>query len=269
MDKVSNICEICKKGFYVKPSRQKKARYCSRKCAAIGHGRRYSGQNHPLYGKKRPDVTKRNLENNPIRDPKVRAKIIKYNREVLRYLLKGRIPHNKGKTKEDYEPMLKMSQTRKTKFKDGSLVHPQGMLGKHHTNKLKKDHSFRGKKNWRDKSYIQKVIDGLKPKPNKQEKKLIKIIKENKFPFKYVGDYKFWIEGRNPDFISTNTSKKIIEMFGDYWHKDSKWLKIKEEKKEDGTIKHYKKYGYKTLIIWESELKNLDRIKTKIKNFTK
>lgn len=28
-----------------------------------------------------------------------------------------------------------------------------------------------------------------------------------------------------------------------------------------------KKYGYKTLIIWEKELKDLDRLKAKIKEF--
>ncbi|KKL48467.1 hypothetical protein LCGC14_2325240, partial [marine sediment metagenome] len=31
----------------------------------------------------------------------------------------------------------------------------------------------------------------------------------------------------------------------------------------------YKRYGYKTLIIWEHELKNLDKVKTNILKFNK
>jgi len=79
---------------------------------------------------------------------------------------------------------------------------------------------------------------------------MIKLIKENNFPFNYVGDGKVVMEGFCPDFIYQQ-SKKIIEVFGDYWHNLNK--EIKRHKKRLTT---YKKGGYKTLIIWEHEIRS-------------
>ena len=68
---------------------------------------------------------------------------------------------------------------------------------------------------------------------------------------------------KNPDFINKNKDK-IIEAFGSYWH--TKKARVYEET-EAGRIEYFKKYGFDTLIIWENELKNLDKVLEKIKNF--
>ena len=97
--------------------------------------------------------------------------------------------------------------------------------------------------------------------PNKPETVLINLLNillPNEY--KYVGDFKFWIEFLNPDFININGQKKIIELFGDYWHRDTQ----KEDKKR---IKTYQKYGYNTLVIWERELKDIDKVKNRIMEF--
>jgi len=62
--------------------------------------------------------------------------------------------------------------------------------------------------------------------------------------WKYVGDGEFWLGRRNPDFMNINGEKKLIEVFGDYWHKG-----------EDGKERkrYFAQYGFKTLIIWEHE----------------
>lgn len=103
----------------------------------------------------------------------------------------------------------------------------------------------------------------LSIKPNKPEKQIINLIKQNNLPFNYVGDGKIWFSNNNhsfnPDFLSKNP-KHIIEVFGDYWHKDTQ--KLDKER-----IRTYKKYGYKTLIIWEHELKNKDIVLNKIRKF--
>lgn len=265
MTEVSNICKECNKSYYVKPSRQKKSNYCSRKCASIGWGKKYKGKNHHMFGKTRPDMVG---DKNPMANPKWRKKqkenITKFNQQVLKYLLKGRVVVNKGKTKENYEPLMRMSLKRKQMFKEGTLTHPKGMLGKKHNEKLKVEQSKKSKQNWRKKTFVQAVINGLKPKPNKLEKKIIDLIKKYKLPYKYVGDYKFWIDGKNPDFVSIDNSKKIIELFGDYWHDG-----IKNDTKQE-RINHFIKYGFRTLVIWESELKKLteNQIIDKIKNFS-
>jgi G:T-mismatch repair DNA endonuclease (very short patch repair protein) len=94
--------------------------------------------------------------------------------------------------------------------------------------------------------------------PNKPEKILINLLKNK---FKYIGDGAIWIGGFNPDFINSKQNK-IIELYGDYWHnrKDAK-------ERDKLRIPTYKKYGYKTLIIWETEFKNLNKMINKIRSF--
>lgn len=92
--------------------------------------------------------------------------------------------------------------------------------------------------------------------PNKAEQKLDKLLQDN-FPkeWKFVGNGKVIIDGKCPDFININGQKKIIELFGEYWHDETEV----EPRKEI-----FANYGYETLIIWCKELKEnmvLDKIK--------
>jgi len=52
---------------------------------------------------------------------------------------------------------------------------------------------------------------------------------------------------KNPDFIvrPVNETKKVIEIFGRYWH---------EPKEEQELINHYREVGYNCLVIWEEEV---------------
>ena len=82
------------------------------------------------------------------------------------------------------------------------------------------------------------------------------ICKKHNLPYKYVGNGKFWIEGRNPDFIESNGKKVVVEVFGRYWHSALYSRKIPYRLTQEGTLKHYKKYGFKCIILWDNELKN-------------
>jgi hypothetical protein len=66
------------------------------------------------------------------------------------------------------------------------------------------------------------------------------------------------IAGKCPDFINCNGEKKIIELFGDYWH-------LGENPQE--RIDEFKPFGFDTLVIWEKELKNANGLKEKLLNF--
>jgi len=105
-------------------------------------------------------------------------------------------------------------------------------------------------------------------KPNKPEKVLIDLLQilfGNSY--KYTGDFSYWLGRRNPDFISIS-NKKIIELFGDYWHGET-ITGIKKHDHEKERIKHFKSFGFETLIIWEHELKNIKKLKDKIISFNK
>ena len=132
------------------------------------------------------------------------------------------------------------------------------------------------KKYWQDENYREKVImNTLKSshiKPNKPEKLLNRLL--NKL---VPNEYKINVKGqvmilgsKIPDFINVNGQKKIIEMFGDYWHSDE-FIKRRGcyEDTEVGRIKYFRKLGWKTLIIWEHELKDLSKVKERILKFNK
>jgi len=127
------------------------------------------------------------------------------------------------------------------------------------------------KQRWQNPDYRDKVVKAvlksLMRKPTKPEQKLIDLIKKRNLPFKYVGDGSVIFYGMNPDFIECNGEKKIIEVFGDYWHseradnwKDTEW----------GKKAVYSQLGYDCLVIWEHEIKNTaeDEIVERIKTFS-
>ena len=126
---------------------------------------------------------------------------------------------------------------------------------------------IRFKKLWRNEEYRNKIVKailkGLKLSPNKPEKLLNKLLQEILFnEYQFVGDGKVVFGGFCPDFINCNGQKKIIELYGDYWHRLPKIVK-----KDKGRLITYNRLGYFTLIIWEHELKDLNKLKTKILEF--
>ena len=205
---------------------------------------------------------------------------------------KGYSPWNKGLTKETDERVKKTSELNKGRI--GT------MTGKHHSKKTKDRLSIINRKRYEN-GYInpmkgkkrpdmsgknnpnKKLINREKIKkrmlnggaikarkgnrggPNKPEKVLIDLIKDNNLPFNYVGDGAIWFtngkEHYNPDFLSKNP-RHIIELFGDYWHNIPKSIE-----RDEGRLTTYSKYGYKTLIIWEHELEDLHSVLKKIKLF--
>ena len=127
------------------------------------------------------------------------------------------------------------------------------------------------KENWKDPNFLKKMRETRNIEPTLPEKKLIKILLELKSNFEYTGDYKISIDGRVPDFTDL-VNKKVIEVFSEYYHgeefrkekyNDSKSNKDHEKEKID----HYKLNGYECLVLWESELKNEEYSKEKIKKF--
>ena len=132
------------------------------------------------------------------------------------------------------------------------------------------------KKLWEDPEYKAKqlsdvrrrgMMEGMHIKPNKPETLMIDLLQSlYRNEWKYVGDGQVIIGGRNPDFINVNGTKAIIEIFGTYWHGKQrtgrgKWSEVSLKKRI------YAEYGYKTLVIWENELKDIEQVKAKVVKF--
>ena len=107
---------------------------------------------------------------------------------------------------------------------------------------------------------LQAMFSALHKSPNKPETELLKLLESiQPGDWKYVGDGSVIISGMNPDFINVNGKKLIIEMFGDYWHRN-------DSAEERAAV--FKPSGFHTLVVWERELKDLCKLKKRINKFT-
>ena len=90
-----------------------------------------------------------------------------------------------------------------------------------------------------------KWTSNLYPGPGKRQDEIaFECYLDSRAPgeWKFVGDFKVWIGRNNPDFIRTDGTKEVIEVFGYHWH---------DEDEVEPLIEDYKKFGYKCSIIWE------------------
>lgn len=115
---------------------------------------------------------------------------------------------------------------------------------------------------WQSQSseFLALVMKSNRIKPNKKELALLAIIKQISLPYQYVGGGEFILGGKCPDYLNTDGQKKLIELFGDYWHQG-------QDPQE--RIDYFSQYGFQTLIIWESELGNPARVEEKLLRFNR
>lgn len=198
--------------------------------------------------KKLPDYWKNNLRK-PKSKPAWSKGLNKENDSHLKHIsesLKG--PKNKS-----WKPEIHTNKMIKCKCGCGQLRPIYDSKGrkryyiKGHYNKYqfkKGDPAWNKNKKW-DRETIMKIL--VRRSPNNPEQYLTKFFINNNFPYKFVGDGQIIIGGRNPDFIDTTNRHKIIEFFGEHWHKP-----------EDENIKRkiYKEHGYSLLVIWGNDLKD-------------
>lgn len=103
---------------------------------------------------------------------------------------------------------------------------------------------------------VELSVLGGQSEPERQLQEILDNILPNEY--KYVGDWQFILGNKCPDFMNVNGQKKLIEMYGDYWH---------SEDEVQPRIDHFKKYGFDTLIVWAHDLKDIENIKDLILNF--
>ena len=119
-------------------------------------------------------------------------------------------------------------------------------------------HRGRLKKRWSDPKEKLKMLTTITLSPNKIETNFHEHFKDK---IKFTGDRQFWIRfdvkyasgdkagkfiHKNPDF-KVHGQKKVIELYGDYWHQNDDPLEL---------MINYRNAGYKCLIFWEYDIKN-------------
>lgn len=113
---------------------------------------------------------------------------------------------------------------------------------------------------WRNKQ-IKAQRRGYSIFPNKAESVLLELL-ESDYPseWAYVGDGSLIIGSAVPDFANVNGKKLLIELFGDHWHRGQN---------PQDRIDLFKRFGFRTLVVWERELKQLDNVRERVDEFVK
>jgi hypothetical protein len=207
-----------------------------------------SGEDHPMFGKTHtPDARRRLSESH---------KGIKQSPELIKKRVDGRRGY-----RHSSETLRKIGDGNK-----GKVMSPEARRKCSEANKGKRYSpkteftSEKMKALHRDPIYMDKIWKALNIKPNKPETVILNLL-NSLYPdeWKYTGDFSFTINGKSPDFVNCNGQKKIIELFGDYWHRGQN---------PQDRIDAFKPFGYDTLVIWERELKDMDLVTNKIREFS-
>ncbi len=205
---------------------------------------------NPFYGRHHSEETK---EKNRIAH--IGKSVFKELRQKISKAMKGRVSPLRGRHhSEEYKQRMRIACS-----------------GWHQTDEVKQKLSRTKKKLWLNPEYAKKHLKSMYSTMNKkptQPEKRLRTLLNKLFPgeYKYVGDGDVWIGGKNPDFININGQKKIIEMFGDYWH-SKKHTGVSKKENRVRRQKHFARYGFHCCVIWQSSLSDMKSVKDKLREF--
>ena len=172
-------------------------------------------------------ISKRMEVNNPMKNPKTVKKSIETNK-------------TRGNYKKISERMRLNNPTKSPKFREYITKN----------NPMKRQEVII--KNW----------ISHQRRPSSIERKVNELIKLYNLPISYVGNGKFWVDGKNPDYIvkPIGTTMKVIEVFDPtYLNRGNKWVKER--------IMHFDKRGYKCLILPVTQKTQDDEILLSLRRF--
>ncbi len=121
--------------------------------------------------------------------------------------------------------------------------------------------SIAHKRLWQTDGYAHKILSAQKRGINKLEQSFFSLLEEICCgEFVYNGDGRYLtIGGKTPDFVHIKGKNKLIELNGDHWHRND----IPGQR-----VDYFKKLGYETLEIWQSEIKrDIHEVKQRVLNF--
>lgn len=118
------------------------------------------------------------------------------------------------------------------------------------------NYEYDANKRFRQKNNFAKVnrVPRRRKEPNALEWRLQKALGPS---FTYTGNGSFTIDNLKPDFVD-KTRKIVVEAYGNYWHRNETVIKTMQK------IARYQRHGYRTIIIWESEINDPIKLRRKL-----
>lgn len=180
-------------------------------------------------GKKKPPLSKEHKRK--LSEAKRGKKRVPFSEEHCRNISKGLLKRYKNSP---------MSEETKRKIGDGNR-------DKSLTEITKRKMRKRMLKDWADPEFQKIMALARAVKPTNPERIFNKMTPD---VVRYVGDGQFFIttnkRTHNPDFVIEG-QYKVIEIFGDFWHKGEDLNKL---------IKEYAEVGFDCIIFWQHEVLN-------------
>jgi len=102
----------------------------------------------------------------------------------------------------------------------------------------------------RSSDYWKKVL--RRRKKSKLEQRVEFVIKKHNLPYKFVGNGKFFIERKNPDFININGEKTAVEVYCRTQKENVRKISVKKWKNDRAKL--FAKYGWNIIFIedWQT-----------------
>ena len=104
---------------------------------------------------------------------------------------------------------------------------------------------------------VRVLLSAAANRPNKVETTLLLLLWSISLDWTYTGDGSFLVGGKSPDYW--NGDHRLIELFGDFWHKDDN---------PNDRIALFAEFGYQCIVIWEHEIyDDADAVKQRVIDF--
>ena len=262
-------CLNCGKKFLV-PRRNPNKKYCNPQCWYKSGNvwnkglTKETDKRIETYGKKQSKTKKNNLKYKEIG-----TKNLQNDKSIYSIKLEGKIDikelkffYDLGLSQHQLAKIYKCTQSSISLFMKRHNISNRGRKDGAYRRTLegkrkayeKVSKKMKGNKNW---------VGGLHKRggfPNKDEKKLIRMFRDNNIPLRFVGNGTFFIEGKNPDFVNVK-KKKVLEYDSTFWH-DSRpegYDRLRNEV--------YCRNGWDLLIVTDDELKDEKELIIKIKDW--
>ena len=232
--RIKKQCLICGREIVLTPSKSQRGKYCSWQCYRLAIDKGLVKYNPWLKGRKAPiDLIQR------LREAHLGKRL-----SPQTEFKKGNIPWWK---KLGYKNLMQIPE-------------------------IKEKHRKNVAEWWKSPEYVSKQMRSRGVKPNKKEQLLDQILQTN-FPneWKYVGDGSFVLKGLCPDWININGRKKVIDLFGCFYHGcPIHYPSRKPEPHLTEPVRRtiFEECGYNYLVIWEHELKDGETLLRKLEEFT-
>jgi len=277
------ICKKCGKKYEAVQSRKNGTKYCSNKCknkviTRLVDRSKYKGSGNPNWRGGRMQIEFKCLQCGKIFKSNSRngnegrkfcsrkcadnahkefMKIFANNTDMIK---KVREANAKFWNNPEHRKMMSKKSKARWKQKDYRNKMIKILKEMNSNPELNKKRRIRMKENWQSPKFRKIILKKTKKRPTRLEMLFDEITPKQ---VRYVGNGAWWRRFRNghsknPDFKITGQNK-IIELYGDYWHRNDNPQKL---------IDLYKQVGLECLVIWEHEVyNNQEEVLQKVNEF--